>query len=137
MFLTPTSAQEVEKCIKSLDSKKSSDIYGMSAKVLKVICRPISQVLSNLFNKSFSRGIFLDRMKLALVTPVHKGKSKLEICNYRPISILLILSKVLEKLMLNKLTGFQGKSKIIYEHHYGFQKNKSTTFAVLDIYNNC
>ena len=55
MLLTPTKAQEVKKCIKSLDSKKSSNIYGMSAEFRKVICRPISQILSNfLLNESFS-----------------------------------------------------------------------------------
>ena len=45
MFLTPTHAQEVEKGIKSLDSKKSSDIYGLSTKFLKVICKPVSESL--------------------------------------------------------------------------------------------
>ena len=84
VFLSPTSAQEVKKCIKFTDSKKSSNIYGMSAKFLKVICRPVSQVLSNLFNESFSRGIFPDHIKLSLITPVYKGKSKLEVCNYTP-----------------------------------------------------
>ena len=73
-------------------------------------------------------------MKLALVTPVYKGKSELEVCNYRPVSILPISSKVLYKTMLKRLTGFLEKSKIIYEHQFGFQKNKSTTYAVLDIY---
>ena len=106
----------------------------MSTKFLNVICRPVSQVLSNLFNESFSQGIFPDHMKLALVTPVYKGKYKLEVSIYRPIFIPPILSKVLEKLLLNRLTGFLEKSKIIYEHQFGFQKNKSTTFAVLDIY---
>ena len=134
MFLTPTSAQEVEKYIKSLDSKRSSNIYGMSTKFLKVICRPISQVLSNLFKESFSQGTFPDHMKVDLVTPVYKGKPKLEVCNYRPISILPILNKVLEKLMLSRLTGFLEKSKIIYEHQFRFQKNKSTTFAVFYIF---
>ena len=73
-------------------------------------------------------------MKLALVTPVYKGKSELEVCNYIPVSILPISSKVLDKTMLKRLTGFLEKSKIIYEHQFGFQKNKSTTYAVLDIY---
>ena len=73
-------------------------------------------------------------MKVAVVTPVYKGKSKLEICNHRPMSILPITSKVLKKFMLNRLTGFLEKSKIIYEHQFGFQKNKSTIFAVLDLY---
>ena len=94
----------------------------MSAQLLKVICRPVSQVLSNLFNESFSQGIFPDHIKLALVTPAYKGKSKLEVCNYRPISILPILSKVVKKIMLNRLTEFLGKSRIIYEHQFGFQK---------------
>ena len=127
MFLTPTSAQEV----KSLDSKISGDIYGIPAKFLKVICRPVSQILGNLVNERFSQGIFPDLVKLALVTPVYKGKYKLEVCNYRPISILPILTKVLEKLMLNRLNGFLGKSKIIYETSLDLKKKRSTTFAVL------
>ena len=68
----------------------------MSTKFLKVICRPVSEVLSNLFNKSFSQGIFPDHMKLS---PVYKGKSKLDVSNYRPIPILPIFGKVLEKLV--------------------------------------
>ena len=106
MFRTPNSAKEVNKCIKSLDSKKSRDIYGISTKFLKVICRPVSEILSNLFNESFSKGIFPDHMKLGFVTSVYKGKAKLEVYNYGPISILPIFSKVLEKLILNRPTGF-------------------------------
>ena len=81
----------------------------MSTKFLKVICKPVSEVSSNLINESFSQGIFPDHTKLALVTLAYKGKSTLEVCNYRPVSILLIFSKVLEKLMLKRLTGFLEK----------------------------
>ena len=109
MFFTPTSAQEVHKCIKSLDSKTSNNIYGMSTKFLKVICKPLSEVLSTLINESFSQGIFPDHMNLALVTLVYKGKSTLEVCNYRPVSILPIFSKVLEKLVLKRLIRFLEK----------------------------
>ena len=56
------------------------------------------KAIDNLFNESFFQGVFPDHMKLALVTPVYKGKSKLEVCSYRPISILPILNKVLVKL---------------------------------------
>ena len=66
-----------------------------------------------------------------MVTPI--GKSKLEVSNYRPVSVLPILSTVLEKLMFNRLVNFE-KSEIIYEHQYGFQKSKSTTHAVFDIH---
>ena len=63
-------------------------------------------ITSNLLNENFSQGIFPDHMKLALVTPLYKEKSKLQVCNHRPISILPILSKDLENLMLSRLTGF-------------------------------
>ena len=92
-----------------------------------------------MYNESFSQGIFSDHMKHAMVTPVHKGGSKLEMRNYRPISVLPICSKILEKLMLTRLLDFLDKNSIIYKHQFGFQKNnKSTTQAVFDLYKkNC
>ena len=85
----------------------------------------ITQVLSNLFDESFSHDISPEHMKLAIVMPVYNIK---ESSNNRFVtigqSILPILSKVLEKLILNRLTEFLGKSKITYKHQFGFQKNK-------------
>ena len=122
MFLTPTSAEEVYKCIKSLDNKKSNNIYGMSTKFLKVIFKSVSEVLRNLFNESFSQGIFPDHMKLALVTLVYKGKSTLEVCNYRPISILPIFSKVLEKLVRKTNWISRKKVKLFMNTSLDFKK---------------
>ena len=87
-----------------------------------------------MFNESFSKGVFPDHMKLAMVTPTYKGKCKLKVSNYRPVSVLPILSKVLEKLMFNRLVNFLEKSEIKYEYQYGFQKSKSTIHAVFDIH---
>ena len=73
MFLQPTNKSEIEKIIKSLDSNKSSGIYGMSPKLLKILSPAISETLSNIFNKSFALGIFPDHMKLAMITQYLKG----------------------------------------------------------------
>ena len=73
-------------------------------------------------------------MKYASVTPIHKGGSKLLLMNYRPISILPLFSKILEKVMQQRLICYLNKYKIIYEHQYGFQKNKSTSLAIMDMY---
>ena len=83
----------------------------MTPKFLKDISGTISQALCELFNKSFSKGVFPDHMKLAMVTPIYKGKSKLEVSNYRPVSVLPILSKVLEKINFNRLVNFLEKNK--------------------------
>ena len=73
MFLQPTNKLEIEKLINSLDSNKSSDIYGMSPKFLKILSPEISDTLSNIFNESFALGVFPDHMKLAMITPIFKG----------------------------------------------------------------
>ena len=133
MLLQPTNKSEIEKIIKSLDSNKSSDIYGMSPKLLKILSPAISETLSNICNESFALGVFPDHMKLAMITPIFKGGSKFDFSNYRPVSVLPIISKVLEKLMLTRITKYLDKNKIIYEHQFGSQRNRSTTLAVLDL----
>ena len=65
---------------------------------------------------------------------MHNGKSKLELTNYRPISILPIFSKLLEKAMHSRMTRFLDERKILFKHQFGFQKNKSTTLAILNLY---
>ena len=77
MFLQPTYKSEIEKIIKSLDSNKSSDIYGMSPKFQKILSPAISQTLSNIFNKNFALAVFPDHMKLAMITPMVKGGSQI------------------------------------------------------------
>ena len=62
--------------------------------------------LASIFNKSFQAGVFPDRLKHAKITPVNKGDDKRLINNYRPISILPVFSKVLEKLMHFRLIHF-------------------------------
>ena len=133
MFLQPTNKSKIDKIIKSLDSNKSSDIYGMSPKLLKILSPAISEILSNIFNEIFALGLFPDHMKLTMITPIFKVGSKLDVSNDRPVSVLPTINKVLEKLMLTGLTKYVHKSKIFYEYQFGFQKIRSTTLAVLDL----
>ena len=56
--------------------------------------------------------------------------------NYRPISILPTFNEILEKLMHKRLQNFLQKNKILFQQQFGFQKSKSTSLAILDIYNN-
>ena len=134
MFLNAVSPEEVSDLINELDIHKSPDIFGISSHFIKVLSPKITLVLTNLFNESFSHGIFPDILKVAAVTPIFKGGSKLEVSNYRPVSVLPIISKIFEKLMQTRLVSYLEKNKIIYENQFGFQKNKSTSLAVLDMY---
>ena len=74
-------------------------------------------------------------LKFAKVVPMHKAKSTEDLTNYRPISLLSIFNKSFEKLMHNRLVSFLVKHNIILEHQFCFHKNKSTSLASLDLYN--
>ena len=69
-----------------------------------------------------------------MVYPIHKGDSEMVCSDYRPISILPIFGKLLERLMHKRLSDYLSKYKILYDHQSGFQKRKSTENAALDLY---
>ena len=97
-------------------------IYNISAKIVKISSAYIANILRHIFNKSFLDGIFPQKLKYAFVLPMHKGRSKLLLTNYRPIFISLIVSKILEKLMQTRLVKYLEDHKIIYQHQFGFQQ---------------
>ena len=93
----------------------------------------ISDELADLFNLSFTTGSFATILKTAKVIPIHKKESKLGGTNYRPISLLSNLDKILEKLMHNKLYKFLNDNNIIYPLQLGFQQKYSTSFALIHL----
>ena len=133
MFLKETEPAEVYQLLTKLDVNKSDDIYRISAKLLLPIAHIICFPLSSLINKSFECGEFPSMLKLAKVIPLFKSGSKMETSNYRPISLLPIISKIFEKIMYTRLRSYLDKEKIFYDRQYGFQKGKSTENAILDL----
>ena len=106
IFLTPTSKTEMIKLIGSLKNKSSSGHDGISNRILKGITHSISELLSIIFNKSLEEGVFPTEIKKADTVPLYKSKAKDDKNNYRPISLLLIISKLLEKVMYNRTYQF-------------------------------
>ena len=102
----------------------------MSPRILKLFRSKISPTLAILFNNCMSAGVFPDPLKIARVIPIHKSGSKNEIANYRPISLLPVMSKIFEKLMHARLTSFLEKHKVIYEKQFGFRRRHSTIHAL-------
>ena len=93
-FVSPTDQKEIENVISSLDSNKSVGPNSIPTKVLKLLKNETSSQLTEIFNISFSSGIFPSILKIAKVIPVHKKDSKLDFSNYRPISLLSNFRKV-------------------------------------------
>lgn len=76
-------------------------------------------------------GRFLDELKIVRVSVVHKGGAKNDFNNYRPISVLGVFSKVIERVIHRRLSDYLVKFKLISPYQFGFQKKKSTELALL------
>ena len=132
-FIFPTTAKEIENEITKLKSGKATGPFSFPIAILKLLKTIISQPLEILFTASFTTGTVPDKFKLANVIPVYKKGSMSILSNYRPISLLSIFNKLLEKLMCNRLVDFLEKKKVFFNNQFGFRAQHSTTHAVLNI----
>ena len=104
---------EVEKEIDALSKNKAEDAYSMNIKMIKILSTDLAPVLREIFNSSFEEGIFPDLLKLAKVTPIYKSGDKMEPGNFRPVSVLPVFDKILEKLMKKQLMEYLNIHKIL------------------------
>ena len=135
-FLTPTDPIEVSEVLNSLSDDKAQGPNGIPTKILKLLKKEMSTILSTLYNMSFLTGVFPSVLKIAKVIPIHKKLSKLDCSNYRPISILSNLDKILERLIYNRLYKFLENNNCIYPFQFGFRKNYSTSLALRSLTEN-
>ena len=119
--------------ISNLDPNKSSGPCSVPIKLLKIASSIIIGPLCVILNNSFSTGIFPDAMKIAKIIPIHKAGSTQGINNYRPISLLSIFSKIIERLMHRRLYAFLEHHKVLFESQFGFRKDKSTQHSLIEI----
>ena len=108
----------------------SKDVYDINSVLIKNIPYIISVPLSILYNKCFNKGYFTDSLKIAKVIPIYKKGIQDNIENYRPISILPILSKIFDKLIKTRISLFIENNNIINNRKFGFRNNLSTIDAV-------
>ena len=131
-FLSPTDEHEIAKIILGLKNKYSTGYDEMSNVLLKKLIPEICHPLSVIFNKSLSEGIVPKAMKLADVLPIFKSKDSSVCSNYRPISLLPVVSKVLERVVYTRLYNFLQKEQLLYNSQYGFRTKHSTINAITE-----
>ena len=129
LYLNPVTPMEVKRVITELKSKHSCGLDGISTRILKLCPDNIALILAHIFNLSLSEGVFLKAFKQAKVIPVFKKGSTYDVNNYRPISLLPVMSKVLEKLVYTRLVSFLNRKGFFHEMQFGFRPNHSTSHA--------
>lgn len=132
-FLNPTTPNEITNIMKLMKPKTSHGYDDITPKLVRLCIPAISAPIAHIANLSMSSGVFPDNMKLAKVICIYKNDDPTRIINYRPISLLPTFSKVLERLVYNRLYTFLTKYNILNDSQYGFRKGLSTELAVLEL----
>ena len=133
MFMRPTRATEISDLIKELPNKTSSGYDDISNKLLKELNSYLLELLEIIFNKSLLEGKFPQLMKIAEVIPLYKCKEKHLSSNYRPISLLITISKILEKYVYKRMYDHLEQTKQLYKSQYGFHTKHSCVNAVSEL----
>ena len=136
IFLNPVTKNEIIKIVENMKNDTSPGIDNIDIKVVKYVITLISEPISFIFNECLLDGSFPMNMKIARVTPIYKKGSKNDVNNYRPISVLRIFSKILEKCIYNRLIYFINRYNILLKNQYGFRQGHSTSTAILNLINN-
>ena len=131
-FVECISNEEILDIINSLENK-STGPFSIPVKLLSLISDLIIIPLAFIINMSIQSGVYPELLKVVNVIPIHKGGSTQDINNYRPISLLSIFDKIIEKVMHKWLYSFLENNDILFHNQYGFRRNNSTVFALIQI----
>lgn len=130
LILENTNPAEIKFLVSKLKPKRSCGYDDIPMTLIKNHIDILATPLANFINQCFETCVFPEQLKVAKVLPLHKKGAKTDPNNYRPISLLPIISKLLEKVMKERLTKHLLLNDVISNRQYGYQKGKGTTEAV-------
>ena len=128
-----TTADEVETQIKGLKNNKESGPNSIPTSIFKNFRKSLNVPLTEIINLSFNEGKFPTQLKSANVIPAFTKGDILEVNNYRPISIISNISKIIEKLIHRRLNSFLEQNNVFYPFQFGFRDRNSTSHALIKI----
>lgn len=131
IYMNPTTDSEIDNVYKSLKNSLTCDIDSIQVRPVKYVLDIILPQLTHIYNLALSTGVFPKKMQVAKVITIFKGGEKNSLSNYRPISILPVFSKGLEKIINARIIGFANKYNLISPTQFGFRKGRSTELALV------
>ena len=105
--------------------------YILCNNLCKLCIDDITSPICHIINTSIEKNIFPNQWKIFRISPIPKIKSPKEPSDFRPISILPILSKVYERLFMNQMVGFLETEQLLSQNQSGFRKGHWTTTCLL------
>ena len=121
----------VYKSISTVNTKKATGLDGISAKFIRDGCSVIASPITHILNLSLSQSTVPKAFKEARDIPLYKKGGRGEVGNYRPVSILPVVSKIFKRIMYDQLSKHLDKHNILYKYQSGFRRPYST--ALIDL----
>lgn len=131
LFLAPTETAEVFSSINNLKNSKTLDVNGFQILPLKYVLDKMCPIITYIYNLILSTGVFPTGMQIARVIPIFKKGDKNLFTNYRPISILPVFSKGIEKIIHHRVTSYFDENHLFLDFQHGLRKKRSTGTALL------
>ena len=130
---TVLSENEFEEAFKTLKRNKAPGHDGLDVNIITSVYEFIKKPLLKIFNESINLGIFPEKMKIAKVTPIFKSGKKELLTNYRPISVLSCFSKILERIMYNRVYNYLNDNNLLFRKQFGFRKGHFTDHTLIKL----
>ena len=127
--LEPVYPETVNKIIQGLKNNSSCGLDNIPTRILKLGRTELVPAITHMINLSITQKKFPSAWKKAKVIPLHKKDEETNPKNYRPVSLLSNISKILEKSVYLQLYGYSEEEKILNNAHHGFRKSHNTTTA--------
>ena len=129
------STENIEKIIDKIKIDVATGIDNIPSKIIKQAKTVIGPLLTKIINLSFETKTFPDILKNAIIKPIHKKDDKNDISNYRPISILPVISKIFERVTLNQMLTYFENHCLISGLQHAYQKNHGTVTCLFELLN--
>ena len=131
--LDPVCEEQAHKLLNGINACKATGLDNIPAKLVTDASEIITSPLTHIINLSLSQGIMPDDLKNARVVPLHKKNSKTDVGNYRPVSVLSVISKVFERVVHDQLHQYMHDMNLLYEYQSGFRKSYSTDTCLMHL----
>ena len=126
--------EQVEKIISSLSNSSAFGLDQIDTSIVKLVKSEIVPAITHIINLSITTRKFPTTWKKTKVVPLHKKEDQLNPKNYRPVAIVPILSKILERVIFNQMVQYLNANNLLHPNHHAFRTQHNTTTALIQMY---
>ena len=130
--LKPATLPKLSLAIYGMSNSRAVGLDGVPMQAVKKCFPVVGPKLLHLINATISSGVFPSKWKTALVVPLHKSGDDSVASNFRPISLLSVLSKIAERVVCNQLTSYLEENSIVSDSQYAYRRGHSVEDALVD-----